>query len=431
VAPWIDTTEAVRGTIVDSPRVDGQRQRVDIGLSAVRSEAAADDDAWEPAIGRLCAILPASPSVRLGDGVLVVGTITPLVDLPLGINQAFGSRGCGASLYATWIVVESQGSGWQRQVAGVRQGLTAAIRRAAPGDAGALLAGLATGDDHALSDDRRQAFLRTGTTHITAVSGANLALVVTAALAIAAAGGWRQHLAWQLATITAIWGYALLTGLAAPVTRAALVASGVVLAARVGRRPDLLTLTVLAAAAMVALQPRQLESLSFQLSFVSSLALVVVLAGSAPTGFGGWVWTIIRASAAAQLATLPVTLAVFGTVALGSIPTNLLIGPLVAVAFPLAVLAAPVAWLIPAVGSAVALPAIIGASAIFAVVDRLGANDRTILVLGRTSLAETLVVTVIVTFAVGGMSEEGRRGWRRATAALQRTPPPRKDAGSG
>ena len=50
--------------------------------------------------------------------------------------------------------------------------------QAAPGDAGVLLSGFVTGDDRALTAARRDAFLRTSTVHLTAVSGANLALLV-------------------------------------------------------------------------------------------------------------------------------------------------------------------------------------------------------------------------------------------------------------
>jgi len=416
--PWTDAVEAVRGTVTVAPRVDSRRQGVDLALEAVRLGPATDADGrWTPVAGQVCASLPASLAVALGDRLFVVGQATALADLPRNVREALRGRGCEATLFATWATVDAPGDGVRRLAGIAQQRLTTALRRAAPGDGGALLAGLATGDDNALSDKREAAFLRTGTTHITAVSGANVALVVGAALAVGTAGGWRRRLRWQLPTVAAVWGYALLTGLGAPVVRAALVASAVVLALRLGRRPDLLTLTVLAGAVMVAVDPAQLTRLSFQLSFASSLALVAVLAGTTPTGIRGWAESVVKASAAAQLATLPITLATFGTVSLTSVPTNLLIGPLVAVAFPLAVLTAPLAWLVPALGAAAAVPAVVAASTIFAVVDRLGAVDRGLVMLGRSSLAGTIVLTVVVVFAVGAMSEEARRFWNRAVGS--------------
>src|SRR3712207_7452256 len=48
----------------------------------------------------------------------------------------------------------------------------------------ALLAGLVTGDDAALSPARQESFLETGTTHLTAVSGSNLAILLVIAASL-------------------------------------------------------------------------------------------------------------------------------------------------------------------------------------------------------------------------------------------------------
>jgi ComEC/Rec2-related protein len=412
--PWTDAVEAVRGTVTVAPRVDSRRQGVDLALEAVRLGPATDADGrWTPVAGQVCASLPASLAVALGDRLFVVGQATALADLPRNVREALRGRGCEATLFATWATVDAPGDGVRRLAGIAQQRLTTALRRAAPGDGGALLAGLATGMTTPSRTNGRPLPANRDDPHH---GGQRRQRGPGRGCGVSRGHRWRlaSPLRWQLPTVAAVWGYALLTGLGAPVVRAALVASAVVLALRLGRRPDLLTLTVLAGAVMVAVDPAQLTRLSFQLSFASSLALVAVLAGTTPTGIRGWAESVVKASAAAQLATLPITLATFGTVSLTSVPTNLLIGPLVAVAFPLAVLTAPLAWLVPALGAAAAVPAVVAASTIFAVVDRLGAVDRGLVMLGRSSLAGTIVLTVVVVFAVGAMSEEARRFWNRA-----------------
>ena len=81
-------------------------------------------------------------------------------------------------------------------VASATNTIRAAFRAAVgdlPPDAGALLLGLAVGDESLLPADLDEAMLRTGLTHLTAVSGSNTSLVAGLALgAVAALGlGWR------------------------------------------------------------------------------------------------------------------------------------------------------------------------------------------------------------------------------------------------
>lgn len=411
---WVDAAAGVQGTVVTAPAATGLRQNFDLAVSAVRLGTIAEGRFWEPADGRVCVSAPAFPTIRFGDTVRLSGEPRPLSDVAPDIRAALHGRGCAATLFAPWAGLEEAGpAGLGRGSAAARAALTRVLREAAPGDAGALLAGLVTGDDHALSRSRRAAFLRSGTTHITAVSGANVALVVGVATALGRVGGWRRRLAWQSPTLTAIWGYALMTGLGSPVSRAALVASGAVLAVRVGRRADLLTLTVLAAAAMVAVEPAQITRPSFQLSFAASLGLVAVFAGTMPEGVRGWGAALLKASIAAQVATLPIVLGAFGSLSLVALPANLLIAPMVTLGFPLAVVAGAVATLVPPFGAAAVAPAHLCAAAIFAVVDRFGASRSAVWLSGDLSPVATLLLALVVGMLLTCLSGEGRSWVRR------------------
>ena len=189
------------------------------------------------------------------------------------------------------------------------------------------------------SQERETAFVRTGTTHLTAVSGSNLALVAGILATAGAATIGRHRGFWQAVTIGGLWGYALLTGGQPPSVRAAIVASAATLAIRFGRGADFPTLIMLAAGAMALVDPRQVEGLGFRLSVAASLALALVLPGLIARGRGSYLSMVIGAPVAAQIATLPFLLGTFGTLSLLSLPANVLAVPLAAVAMPITAVA--------------------------------------------------------------------------------------------
>lgn len=409
-AAWFDQAAAVRGIVDAVPVRDGRWQRLEVAVDRYRGE-----EGWHDGSARVAVVAPLTPRVRVGDEILLVGPVTAVEDEAPGYREYLRGRGCTATMFARTARVEVPGSGWRRAVAAGNERFAHALRRASPGDAGALLVGLVTGDDAALSDERRAAFRATGTSHITAVSGSNLGVLVAVFASAGGAAGWRRRWWWQVATVAGVWAYAVVVGLEPPVVRAALFASAVILAGRLGRRPDYLTLLVLGAALMVAVRPGDLWSLSFQLSFASALAIAAWVR-SRPRGPLGWLGTGLGATTLAQVATLPVLLPAFGTVALASIPANLLVGPLVAIAFPLAAVAGLVGLVVPPLGDALAVTAGLFADTVFAVVDTFGAGSGGSVEVGRPSLPARLLVGLLAGSVVLLASVEGRRFLGRLAA---------------
>jgi competence protein ComEC len=353
---------------------------------------------------RVCVVAGPVPVIRLGDTVEASGKLENLNDLPMGNRAAMSARGCTASLYATSIRVLGSSPSVLRRFADLRTKLDSALRRVAPGDAGVLLSGLVTGDDDGFSTGRRDAFIRTGTTHLTAVSGSNLALVAGILATIGSATIGRHRGLWQVVTILGIWAYALISGAQAPALRAAIVATVAVLAFRFGRRPDFVTLIMLAGGAMVVVEPRQIESLGFRLSVAASLAVVLVLTGILAMDRTSPVTGVLTATLAAQLATLPILLPVFGTVSLTSIPANIIAAPLVAVATPLALVAAIAGLFWPPLGEVIAAPAALAATALIRTIDVLGAPEAYVSVgVPPLSAAAAIAATILVLlFLIGG-----------------------------
>ncbi len=104
---------------------------------------------------------------------------------------------------------------------------------------------------------------------------------------------------------------------------------------------------------------------------------------------------VLTATIAAQLATLPVLLPVFGTISLMSVPANIVAVPLVAIAMPLAALAAIAGSFWPPLGEAIAAPAILAATALIRSVDVLAAPGSYVSV-GVPSLPATAAIAATV-----------------------------------
>jgi competence protein ComEC len=417
--PWADVTRGVAGRVISIPTTDGRLQRFVLDVDAVW-----DGTTRTAAEARLDVTAPLEPEVQVGDSVWLLGSVTPLRDLRPSYADYLQTLGCDGSLFANRMELDAAGDDWRRPIAALRFRLDDLLARAAPGDTGALLAGLVTGDDHALTRERRAAFVTTGTSHLTAVSGSNVALLVTLA-SFGASGATRRRWTWQVGVVGGIWLYALLVGLEPPVTRAALVATGALLAVRVGRRPDLLTLLALSGALMVALEPAVLWRLSFQLSFAASLGLAAAVAVGSLGGLRDWIKAAAATAVAAWIATLPLQVAEFGALALVAFPANVLMSPLVAAAYPLAFLAAVVGLVLPPLGEALAAVASVPAELMLRVADTFGGDDARLVVPRAGPLATTLVAAFCAAILCL-WSRDGRRwlgrtvvearaaGWRPA-----------------
>lgn len=408
---WVDAAEAARGEVASGPLPTRAGQRFDVKMKEVRIRGR-----WLEMDTVACVSAPDVPELRQGDRVFLMATAERLNDLPRGLSNAFAVRGCTLSLVARSVTKLGDGHGLRHALDGLRRSLSDRLQAAVPGDRGSLLAGLVTGDDGALSAEARDAFVATGTTHITAVSGSNIALVVVFALAVGGRFGLHRRFGWQAVTAGGVWSYALLVGLQPPALRAALVATGAVFAASCGRRPDLVTLTVLAAAVELLWRPSDYWTLSFRLSIVSAVALALVVHGwgDAHLVKGGVVTT-----GAAQIATTPVLIAAFGRVSPLSLPANLVIAPMVAIAFPVAFVAGLVGLVSAPLGEAVVVPAALCSGAMLRAVDVASRIPGARVVIGTPGLVENAFVAAVSVSAVVLLSSECRRAIRRARSSLR------------
>ncbi len=388
-------------TIRDGPFLTQSGQRF-----VIRGESTQRQD--------VCVYADSSPRPHAGDLVFISGRVTLPQDLSELGQAVLRTRDCAVQLRSDSLVVVETGRGIQAELSQFRTDLSDFLMQAAPGDTGALLSGLVTGDDGALSDGASSAFLNSGTTHITAISGANFA-VLTLLLGAMATGAMRRSLWFIVMATGVIWLYAALVGMQPSALRAALLASAILVGRWLGRVPDLLTLTLLLASVQIMLRPHDFHTLAFQLSIAATLALILVFDGSGRMGERSWALSLGLSVVAAQLATLPILAAQLGTATGISLFANLAIGPLASLAFPIAIAGGMIGQGAAGVGEIVLLPAIWVADAMIATVIWIGNNLPGTVQLGPPVPGASAVLFLACWTIVLGLSGDLRRmckhGW--------------------
>ena len=113
-------------------------------------------------------------------------------------------------------VLERNTSVIQEAVTGLREHVRKTIRGNLSGPPAALLEGVLLGDKRQVPEIVRDQFSRAGVSHVLAVSGLHVGLVAAGVffLVRALSGG---HLACSVGTTTAVWVYAVMTGVPASV----------------------------------------------------------------------------------------------------------------------------------------------------------------------------------------------------------------------
>ena len=219
-------------------------------------------------------------------------------------------------------------------MADVRRWLLDGLVRTVPEPEASLGAGILLGVRAGIDPAIRDAFAMAGLSHVVAISGWNVAIVV--ALIAAATQRLRERLGPVLPVglaLVAVGGYVALVGGSPAVVRAALMAAAL-MAGRLGGSPAHAGSALMAAVvAMLLLSPAALWDIGFQLSALATAGLIVFAAPleARLAAWPAWVRTPLALTLAAQLATLPILLAAFGQVSLVAPLANVLVVPLIPV----------------------------------------------------------------------------------------------------
>lgn len=188
----------------------------------------------------------------------------------------------------------------------------------------ALVSGVLFGGTSEFSSYWKQVFAATGTTHIVAVSGANIAY-------IAALVSWLfertalSYVARTLAVLAVVLAYTLMVGAPASAVRAVIMCVYAYVAALIGRFHAPMHALCVSVLVMILYRPSIVFDVGFQLSAAATLGLII-------TGSSDERTTVQRAAQqtiAAVLFTTPIAVFHFGTFSAITLLTNIVAAPFV------------------------------------------------------------------------------------------------------
>ena len=392
----------VEGIVAEDPEVRGGTVRFRFAVDTVAS-----GDRRQKVRGDLLVTVtpPAqltgerqAPHIRYGDRLALRGRLDEVpVFEDFDYREYLARQGIAAlmSRPEATLLDEGLGNPFLSAVYWLRNSLSRSLNRSLAEPQASLAQALLLGKRGDIPQDVTGDFRDTGTSHLLAISGLHVGVVLALILPLSAAVLGRRRNLYLLPPLGILWLYALLSGLSASVERAVIMASVYLLALALGRQRNALPALALAAALMVALEPNALYDISFQLSFAAVAGIILLgpplqRALTAPLGGAdiatGWrravsQWLVLPAtvSMAAILATLPLLAFNFHRIALLSLPATLLTLPALPLALTASLAAALLGLVSTGLGQTMGALAWLPLSYILGVVDGLARIPQAVL----------------------------------------------------
>ncbi len=267
-------TMSLEGIVDDQPEVRGKSLEFKLSASSI---CIADNSS--PVRGGVLVRLPFYRSYQYGDMLRLSGKLEspPQFD-DFDYRGYLANRGIYSITNYPSVSIIAADKGWPplAWIYSLRNSLSDSLLVCLPEPQSSLARAILLGLRGSLPADLLQSFYITGTTHLIAISGMNLTILLGMVLAMSIWMFGRKNRAYFWISLSFIWLYTVLTGMPATMVRAAIMGSVFLIAELVGRQRNGLAALVLAAALMTTVEPRVLWDVSFQMSFLSMLGLVLI-----------------------------------------------------------------------------------------------------------------------------------------------------------
>ena len=264
-------------------------------------------------------------------------------DTVVAKTQIEWSRRTGRAFAARYTILPAKGHPIPLQVRLYRRLADAGLS----GDELATTGALTLGYKDDIDPEVRRHFQVSGAAHVLAVSGLHTGILYGLVLWLLTLGGRFKPLyenrfgrcAISGVVIAVMWGYAWLTGMTPSVVRAVTMVTIFEVGRMVYRQAFSLNTIAAAAVLILAVRPTDLWSVSFQLSFAATTA-IVSLTPTLLLKEGRWpqilkyIVGILVVSLAAQIGTLPITMYYFGQISCYFLLTNLIVLPIATMLVP-------------------------------------------------------------------------------------------------
>jgi len=315
-----------------------------INLRLTATQATLDDGTTIPVTGQVLVTTFRFPVIEYGTEIEISGRLeTPPEDEDFNYKAYLARQDIHSLMVLPTVTVlaENQGNPFYHTIFTFKRRAQETIARLIPNPQAALLTGILLGNDNGIPPDLAEDFRATGMTHIIAISGFNIAILVAVLVSIA-----EKFMSRRRAVVFAVCGialYTVLVGADASVVRAAIMGSIYLIANRWLGRPNFAYASLfLSGFLMTLFNPFTLWDIGFQLSFTATLGLM--LYGSPFTQWTrnqllrwldegivnrimGLLSEAVLITVAAQVLTLPLMMAYFGQLSLVSLLANAFILP--------------------------------------------------------------------------------------------------------
>lgn len=301
------------------------------------------------------------PQFEFGDTVQVYG----ILEKPGIINETFAydaylqRYGIYSVMYAGSIESVDNQMPWYtelwRKILGIKQTFEAQINRSLPEPHASFMAGLLTGSRKGIPEDVLEVFQITGLTHIIAISGYNITLIITLVTQLLF---WLPKKYRTLPAAIMIILFTLFVGASAAVVRACIM--GIIgLIALHTQSINSARITMLwALCIMTSINPKYLwYDAGFQLSFLAVIGLIECsellkpLVQKLPNALG--IRDSLHMTLAAQITAAPFIAYAFGNISLISPIANILIAPFIPLAMALGAIGTIVSFFVWPIGHAI------------------------------------------------------------------------------
>ena len=287
---------------------------------------------------------PSRPNeFRYGDRVRVTGDlIAPPEFATFDYKDYLARQGIYAMIDRPRLSVlaHDQGSPVLAAIFAFRGRAREVIAQILPEPSASLLTGILLGDDSGLPSSVQDEFRATGTTHIIAISGYNITILIGILSAITIGFAGRRRAFYIL--LIGLSAYAVMVGGSASVVRATIMGLLMLWADHLGRQYAAPNALFASGLIMTIIDPNTLFDVGFQLSFVATLGLMIyarpfahateklltrLFSNTLARQIVGVVNDAVLVTLAAQVATLPLLMAYFRQLSLVALITNPLVLP--------------------------------------------------------------------------------------------------------
>ncbi len=276
----------IRGVVADDPVIEMNFYNQNKAVFLLKTKAFAEEGLWKKTRGYVKVIaLSGAGDFVFGDEIILEGELSKITGLRnpgvfdysryLKLKDIYCSLKAGSGSGIKVIKPHSAFS-----VSGAAYSFRHWIARSIDGRFdklhGGFLKSIITGDRAQLGEKIKDDFIKTGTVHVIAISGLNIAFIAAILLWILGILRIPRKTAVVLALLFLIF-YSLATGSNPPIMRAVLMFAALTVGYLIERDSDMLNTLSAAAFLMLLFNPKELFDPSFQLSFASVGSIILFM----------------------------------------------------------------------------------------------------------------------------------------------------------